>query len=161
MEGGPLHFHKTHGRNVKSSTDMRRAPLVRDYRKAVCFSHRPVAINEQVHIKISNIWTERFGVIRFGYTSFKHTKIRSARLPCNMSDGATNKPGYYAMELPARCVLKDKVLSFYVTPAGHVTYAVSGVEKGILFSGLDTSRPLWVVIDCYVNTTSVEIVGKL
>ena len=65
------------------------------------------------------------------------------------------------MELPAKCVIKDKVLSFYVTPAGSVTYAVCGVEEGTLFSGVDTRRPLWVVIDIYANTSSVEFVGGL
>ncbi|KAK2163146.1 hypothetical protein NP493_1480g00007 [Ridgeia piscesae] len=62
------------------------------------------------------------------------------------------------MELPAKCVIKDKVLSFYVTPTGSVTYAVCGVEEGTLFSGVDTSRPLWVVIDIYANTSCVEFV---
>ena len=158
---GPLFFHRTHGCNVKMSEDMRQATRVKGYHKAVCFSNRPVGVNEQVHIKISNVWTERFGVIRFGYTALNPSKISRAKLPSSMSDGFTKKPGYIAMELPAKCVIKDKVLSFYVTPTGSVTYAVCGVEEGTLFSGVDTSRPLWVVIDIYANTSCVEFVGGL
>jgi protein neuralized len=37
-----------------------------------------------------------------------------------------------------------------------VYYGVNGEEKGLFFSGVNTSSPLWAMLDIYGNTVSVE-----
>ena len=49
------------------------------------------------------------------------------------------------------CVSRDSV-----SRTGDVTYGVNGEDKGMFFSGVDTSRPLWAMLDIYGNTVAVE-----
>ena len=156
-----LLFHKTHGRNVKMSADKREATRVKDFHKAVCFSNRPVGVNEQIHIEISDATVSWKGAIRIGFTSFNPAEMNKRQIPTDMSPGLTTRPGYWAIELTQTFAKKGNVLSFYVTPAGGVTYAMSGIQETVNFSDFDPNLPVWAMIDIYGNTTSVKIVCEL
>lgn len=71
----------------------------------------------------------------------------------------TNKPGNWAKALTERYCMQNNVLHFYVQESGEVLYGVNGVQKGLFLTGLDTSRPLWIVVDIYGNTLAVEFLG--
>lgn len=43
-----------------------------------------------------------------------------------------------------------------VSRTGDVTYAVNGEDKGLFFSGVDTSKDLWAMLDIYGNTVAVD-----
>ena len=49
---------------------------------------------------------------------------------------------------------------YYVTAGGDVHFGLNNEEKGIFFSGVDVSRPLWCLVDIYGNATALEIVRK-
>ena len=72
----------------------------------------------------------------------------------------TSKPGFWAKAFSDVHVKKDTVLYYYVNSAGDVHFGINGEEKGIFFSGVDTRKPLWALIDVYGNTTALEFVGK-
>ena len=156
----PLFFHKTHGRKVKLSADKRQATRLKDYHKGVCFSNRRIVVNEKVLIEIGDTNVVWDGVIRIGFTYRNPANMNKDEIPNDMSSGLTTRPGYWAIELLDTFVKKGNVLSFYVTPAGDVTYAMSGVQETVNFSGFDPNRPFWAVIDVYGKTNSVKIVGE-
>ena len=52
------------------------------------------------------------------------------------------------------------VFFYYVTAGGDVHFGLNNEEKGIFFSGVDVSRPLWSLVDIYGNATALEIVRK-
>ena len=52
------------------------------------------------------------------------------------------------------------VFFYYVTAGGDVHFGLNNEEKGIFFSGVDVSRPLWCLVDIYGNATALEIVRK-
>ena len=160
MGSTPIHFHPTHGTNIALSADKSRAIRVDSFCKGICFSDRPVAINERVYVKFSDISTSWNGAFRFGFTSCDPASVNSAQLPDHACPDLTNKPGYWADVLPQIFAKKDAVLSFYVTRAGDVMYGVDGQDRGRLFSGVSTSSRLWAIIDVYGNTVSVEFVGE-
>ena len=161
MKGYPLLFHTTHSDHVQLSPDKRRANRVESFCKGICFSNRPVAVNERVYIKFSDVSTSWSGVVRFGFTSCNPATINSAELPRYACPDLTNKPGYWAKALPERFAEKDTVLFFYVTRGGDVMYGVNSEENGLFFSGVSTAGPIWALIDIYGNTISVEFVGEL
>ena len=39
-------------------------------------------------------------------------------------------------------------------------YGIHGEERGVFFSGVNTSTALWAIVDIYGNTTAMEFVGK-
>ena len=151
-----IYFHESN----ELSADKSRATRVDTFCKGICFSDRPVAINERVYIKFRDVSTSWNGAIRFGFTSSGPASLNSAQLPRYACPDLTNKPGNWATALSERFNKKHAVLSFYVTRGGDVMYGVDGQDHGRLFGGVSTSSRLWAIIDVYGNTVSVELVGE-
>ena len=160
MKGWPILFHRTHSNNVQISTDQRRAKRLETFCNGICFSNRPVAINERVYIRFAEVSTSWSGVLRFGFTSQDPATVNRDTLPRYACPDLTNKPGYWAKALPERFALCGNVLVFYVIRNGDVVYGINGEDKGIFFTGVTTNTPLWALIDIYGNTTSMEFVGE-
>lgn len=70
-----------------------------------------------------------------------------------------NQKGYWAKAVNERFVDKDVTLYFYVNKSGSVYYGIDGRTKDVFFQGVDTSTPLWAIIDVYGNSTAVELVN--
>jgi protein neuralized len=47
---------------------------------------------------------------------------------------------------------------YYVSSAGDVVLGVNGEDKGVFFSGVDTRRQLWGMVDVYGNSNIIELV---
>ncbi|XP_025095851.1 protein neuralized-like isoform X2 [Pomacea canaliculata] len=154
--GQPLQFHETHGDNIQLSHDKTRARRAESFCKGICFSARPIGINEKVYIRFVETNTSWSGVLRFGFTSIDPATIRGVDLPRYACPDLTNKPGNWAKALGERYTTSNIVLFFYVTRSGDVYYGVNGEEKGLFFSGVNTSSPLWAMLDIYGNTVGVE-----
>jgi len=50
------------------------------------------------------------------------------------------------------------VMYYYVTSSGDVVFGVNGEDKGVFFSGVDTRRQLWGLVDVYGNSNVIELV---
>jgi len=157
-----LLFHSTHGSHVRLSSDKRRATRKTDkYYKAICFSYRPVSINERVSLKIIAAASKWDGYLRIGFTRHDPSKMKSSALPRFVCPDLTEKPGYWAKEIPLRFAANDTLISFYLTASGGVMLNVNGEDSGCLLGDVDTNGPVWAMIDVYGNTVSVEFVGEL
>ncbi len=99
-------------------------------------------------------------MIRFGFTSNDPATINGAELPRYACPDLTNKPGFWAKALPERHSETGTILFFYVSRSGDVMYGIQGEERGVFFSGVNTSGPLWGIVDIYGNTTAMEFVGE-
>ena len=110
----------------------------------------------QVYIRFVETNTSWSGVLRFGFTSVDPATIRGADLPRYACPDLTNKPGNWAKALGERYTTNNILLFFYTTRSGDVYYGVNGEEKGLFFSGVNTSGPLWAMLDIYGNTVGVE-----
>ncbi|XP_041370418.1 protein neuralized-like [Gigantopelta aegis] len=153
---GPILFHSVHGDNITISNNRIRAERGDSFCKGVCFSCRPIAINETVYVKFVKTSTNWSGVLRFGFTSIDPGSLRGQDLPRYACPDLTNKPGNWAKALSERYANTQCNLHFYVTRTGDVIYGMNGEEKGIFFSGVITTSPLWALLDIYGNTVAVE-----
>ncbi|XP_014768780.1 protein neuralized isoform X2 [Octopus bimaculoides] len=152
----PLTFHKVHGQNVVLNYDRTRASRGDSFCKGICFSNRPVAINERVYIRFVETCASWSGVLRFGFTNIDPATFSNAELPRYACPDLTSMSGNWAKALGERYAECTNLLFFYITRNGDVRYGVNGVEKGVFFSGVSTAGPLWALLDIYGNTVSVE-----
>jgi len=72
----------------------------------------------------------------------------------------TNEQGYWAKAVPEAIAQRGIVLFFFINVGStEVRYGVNDVEIGVFFSGVQTSLPLWALLDLYGSTVAVEFVG--
>ena len=72
----------------------------------------------------------------------------------------TNEQGYWAKAVPEAIVQRGIVLFFFINVGStEVRYGVNDVEVGVFFNGVQTSSPLWALLDLYGSTVAVEFMG--
>ena len=145
-----------HGENVLLSAGNTIATREDGFCKAVVFTHRPVRVNEKIFIRFvqqSQSWS---GSVRFGFSSHNPRQLAGS-LPKYMCPDMTNKKGFWAKALPAKYSSQGSVMYFYVNSRGEVVLGVNGEDKGVFFSGVDTRRLLWAMIDVYGNSYQIEL----
>merc|ERR1712123_292633 len=50
------------------------------------------------------------------------------------------------------------LMYYYVNRSGDVVLGVNGKDKGVFFSGVDTRRMLWGMVDVYGNSNVIQLV---
>jgi len=156
----PLTFHYVHGKNVELSLDRRRAKRVRSFDYGICFSARPIAIGERVFLKCVDTDTLGYGgALWFGFTSTDPGSMRGEDLPCVVHADRNEKLGTGVETLAIQYADAGNELFFHLNLAGDVFYGVNGEDKGLFLSDVNTSGPLWALLDIYGNTTCVEFVN--
>jgi len=75
-------------------------------------------------------------------------------------DIVATEHGYWVKAVSEAIVKRGSVLVFHLCIGGEVYYGRNDEEYGILFAGVCTDLPLWVVIDLCGSVTSLEFVGK-
>lgn len=121
------------------------------------FTHRPVRVHEKIFIRFvekSESWS---GSIRFGFSSVDPRQL-AGHLPKYACPDLTNKHGFWAKALSEKFADKDSVMYYYVTSSGDVVFGVNGEDKGVFFSGVDTRRQLWGMVDVYGNSNVIQLV---
>lgn len=151
----PLSFHPVHGEHVRLSAEGRVARRVESFCKGLAFSARPVAIDEIVCLKFTEISTNWSGVLRFGLTNTDPASL-AMNLPRFACPDLTSKEGNWAKALAEKYCHQGTILHFYVSDDGELFYGVNGVQKGQFLSGINTRAPLWVLLDIYGNSTALE-----
>ncbi|CAG5057680.1 unnamed protein product [Parnassius apollo] len=103
-------------------------------------------------IEISDLW---LGVIRFGFTNHDPSTL-ARELLRTACPNLTDKAGSWAKELDEQYCEEDNILSYYVNSVGDVIFGINGEDKGLFFSGVDTTSSLWALIDLYGKCTAVQ-----
>jgi len=153
----PLEFHPVHGDNVLLTQGNTIAARVESFCKAVVFTHRPVRVNEKIFIRFvekSESWS---GSIRFGFSAVDPRQL-AGHLPKYACPDLTNRSGFWAKALSEKFADKDSVMYYYVSSSGDVVFGVNGEDKGVFFSGVDTRRQLWGMVDVYGNSNVIQLV---
>ena len=130
---------------------------VESFCKGIVFTHRPVRVNEKIFIRFVNKSDRWSGSIRFGFSAVDPRQL-TGNLPKYACPDLTNKNGFWAKALAEKYAERDSVIYYYVTSSGDVVYGVNGEDKGIFYSGVDTRRQLWGMIDVYGNSNVIEVV---
>jgi len=152
----PLKFSPRHGDNCQILRDGSQAKRGDSFCKGIVFSDRPVEVGERVCLRLTELSIRWSGVLRLGFTSHNPVDIQS--LPKYACPDLTGKPGYWAKALAERYAESNALIHYYFTANGDVHFGVNGTDKGLFFSGVDTRRPLWCMMDLYGNCTAIEMV---
>jgi len=152
----PLKFNDRHGENCQILGGGFKAKRVESFCNGIVFSDRPVEVGERVCFRLTDLQIRWSGVLRMGFTS--HDPHQIQELPKYACPDLTGKPGYWAKALPDRYAESNVLIHYYFSSSGDVTFGINGVDKGIFFSGVDSSIPLWCLVDLYGNCTGLEIV---
>lgn len=157
LSRAPISFHSVLGDNLRAShghTTIRRA---QSFCKGVAFSNRPVAVNEKVHIRLVEIASNWSGVTRFGFIAHDPENLRGC-LPKYVCPDLTSRHGCWAKALNERHAVQGSILSFYVNSVGDIIYSIDDNDMGVFLSGVDVRQNLYVVVDVYGNSTSLQFV---
>ncbi|XP_071486778.1 E3 ubiquitin-protein ligase NEURL1-like isoform X1 [Diadema antillarum] len=159
--GTPNHlFHTTHGKNIVLSPNHKLATRNGSFCNAIVFTHRPLRLQDPLHLQLIQSTQGWSGVIRFGFTCHCPDRLKPHMLPKYACPDLTVKPGYWVKALRETLAANGNVLSFFVNSRGEVFYSVNNEPFHMFFNGVDVSKPLWALIDVYGNTTGVRIVDE-
>ncbi|GMT06491.1 hypothetical protein PENTCL1PPCAC_28665 [Pristionchus entomophagus] len=153
-----LTFHSIHGTNVSLQKGGRLARRHESFCKGLAFSNRPIGLDENVCIKQCEVATNWSGVLRFGLTNIDPDTYRNTQVPKFACPDLSSKEGYWAKALPERYSVEGNILHFYVNAEGELYYGINGQQKGLFLMGINTTLPLWVIVDIYGNSTAVEFI---
>ncbi|KAK5973987.1 Zinc finger C3HC4 type [Trichostrongylus colubriformis] len=153
-----LGFHAVHGQNVVLQKGGRVARRKESFCKGLAFSNRPVSVNENVCIRLTEVSTSWSGVLRFGVTNVDPETYRTIQVPKFACPDLTSKEGFWAKALPERYSVEGNILHFSITHTGDLYYGVNGVHKGVFLVGINVSLPIWIIVDIYGNSVAVEFI---
>ncbi|XP_078582496.1 uncharacterized protein LOC144865553 [Branchiostoma floridae x Branchiostoma japonicum] len=153
-------FHPSvHGTQICIENNATVARSRDSFNNSLCFSEMPVKVGEKVYLKVidSRLFDES---LRFGFTSEDPRSMTREKLPPQSYPALAQQPGFWIKPLPASQAHQGCVVTFSLEESGDVTFAVDGEDKGLFFSGVDVSNPLWAVVDVHGSTVAVQFVGN-
>ncbi|CAH1274659.1 RIPK4 [Branchiostoma lanceolatum] len=100
------------------------------------------------------------GSMRIGFTFKDPKKIDSESLPAQAYPDLAQKPGFWIKPLHDKLAQRGNVITYMVDSSGDVFYSINGENKGLFFSGVDVSGPLWLVVDICGSTVAVKFVDE-
>ncbi|KAI5622047.1 E3 ubiquitin-protein ligase NEURL3 [Silurus asotus] len=157
---GPLTFHpEFKGQRVElSAGDCRATRNLLTFRHGVTFSSRPIQINEKVHLCVERCVKAWHGALRIGFTTVPpcSTPIFSLAIP-----DLTIRPGFWATPVPENLCFPGTKLTFWVTSGGYLRFQIGDLyERAEKMSQINTSKPIWAMIDLYGQTSTVCLLGS-
>uniref|UniRef100_A0A8C3ATM2 E3 ubiquitin-protein ligase NEURL1 n=1 Tax=Cyclopterus lumpus TaxID=8103 RepID=A0A8C3ATM2_CYCLU len=154
----PLLFHpSTKGSQIVMDMSQRTVKRQASFCNAITFSNRPIAVYEQVRLKITKKQCCWSGALRLGFTSKDPSRINPDTLPKYACPDLVSQSGFWAKALPEELSNEGSVISFWVDKKGRVFYRINDSSPMLFFSGVHVSGPLWALIDIYGLTRGVQL----
>lgn len=178
-----IRFHSKTAENVQVSSDGKTARRVRSYKKgsfplsrrvfhfsfsffsikktALVFSRTAIPVGTPIVCRIDDFSTQWSGSIRLGFTRRNPASLSAEELSKFLCPDLVDTCDFFGMPVREDLVTLGTVLFFMHSSSGHLLYGVNGavnITQGC--SGIDTSGPLWAVIDIYGQTMQIELLGK-
>ncbi|XP_067115960.1 E3 ubiquitin-protein ligase NEURL1 [Osmerus mordax] len=156
----PLLFHpNAKGAQIVMDLAQRMVKRQASFCNAITFSNRPIALYEQVRLKITKKQCCWSGALRLGFTSKDPSRINPDSLPKYACPDLVSQSGFWAKALPEEFANEGHVIAFWVDKKGRVFYRINESSPMLFFSGVRTSEPLWALIDVYGLTRGVQLLG--
>ncbi|GMR30441.1 hypothetical protein PMAYCL1PPCAC_00636, partial [Pristionchus mayeri] len=67
-----------------------------------------------------------------------------------------NKSGFWIRSISDRYARQGCLLTFCLSRSGVISYSVNRMSMGTFMEDINTTRPLWVVVDVYGKTKAIE-----
>ncbi|XP_068183288.1 E3 ubiquitin-protein ligase NEURL1-like [Antennarius striatus] len=157
----PLLFHpSTKGSQIVMDMSQRTVKRQSSFCNAITFSNRPIAVYEQVRLKITKKQCCWSGALRLGFTTKDPSRINPDTLPKYACPDLVSQSGFWAKALPEELSNEGNVISFWVDKKGRVFYRINNSNPILFFSGVHASEPLWALIDIYGLTRGVQLLDS-
>uniref|UniRef100_A0A3B5AFQ9 E3 ubiquitin-protein ligase NEURL1 n=1 Tax=Stegastes partitus TaxID=144197 RepID=A0A3B5AFQ9_9TELE len=157
----PLLFHpSTKGSQIIMDMSQRTVKRQASFCNAITFSNRPIAVYEQVRLKITKKQCCWSGALRLGFTSKDPSRINPDTLPKYACPDLVSQSGFWAKALPEELSNEGNVISFWVDKRGRVFYRINDSSPVLFFSGVHVAEPLWALIDVYGLTRGVQLLDS-
>ncbi|XP_029961865.1 E3 ubiquitin-protein ligase NEURL1-like [Salarias fasciatus] len=157
----PLLFHpSTKGSQIVMDMSQRTVKRQASFCNAITFSNRPIAVYEQVRLKITKKQCCWSGALRLGFTSKDPSRINPDTLPKYACPDLVSQSGFWAKALPEELSNEGNVISFWVDKKGRVFYRINSSSPMLFFSGVHVAEPLWALIDVYGLTRGVQLLDS-
>ncbi|XP_029376784.1 E3 ubiquitin-protein ligase NEURL1-like isoform X2 [Echeneis naucrates] len=157
----PLLFHpSTKGSQIIMDVSQRNVKRQASFCNAITFSNRPIAVYEQVRLKITKKQCCWSGALRLGFTCKDPSRINPDTLPKYACPDLVSQNGFWAKALPEELSSEGNVISFWVDKKGRVFYRINDSSSMLFFSGVQISEPLWALIDVYGLTRGVQLLDS-
>ncbi|GMS88320.1 hypothetical protein PENTCL1PPCAC_10495, partial [Pristionchus entomophagus] len=148
-------FHSVHSMCMTRSVDGSSVHMLNSSCNGVVFSDRMILSGEGVHF----IWEDLGGCkLRFGLTNADPELIRGSELlltQCTSNLGLLANPrSYFTKALLDQYSVQGNLVEFVITENGEMQYSINGEDKGIFLDCIDTSNPLWIIVELNGRTTA-------
>uniref|UniRef100_A0A8C8DP07 E3 ubiquitin-protein ligase NEURL1 n=1 Tax=Oryzias sinensis TaxID=183150 RepID=A0A8C8DP07_9TELE len=155
---GPLLFHpRTKGSQIVMDLSQRTVKRQSSFCNGITFSNRPIAVYEQVRLKITKKQYCWSGALRLGFTSKDPSRIQPENLPKYSCPDLVSQCGFWAKALPEELSEEGNIISFWVDKKGRVFYKLNDSHSTQFFSGVRICEPLWALIDVYGLTKEIQL----
>ena len=152
-------WHAVHGDNVAVSGDT--AARSAGFCRSVVFSDRPLAPGQKLWLRLASVSRDKGwrGGLRLGVTAQSPASWAEAGLPKYLCPDMTARGRTWARALPDKHCREGATVFLYLRPGtGELVWGLDGKEKGVLVAGVETSSPLWAVVDVYGVTSTIQLV---
>ncbi|XP_037830898.1 E3 ubiquitin-protein ligase NEURL1 isoform X4 [Kryptolebias marmoratus] len=157
----PLLFHpNAKGSQIIMDLVQKTVKRQASFCNAITFSNRPIALYEQVRLKITKKQCCWSGALRLGFTSKDPSRINPDNLPKYACPDLVSQSGFWAKALPEEFANEGNVIAFWVDKKGRVFYRINESSPMLFFSGVRTAEPLWALIDVYGLTRGVQLLDS-
>ncbi|KAM9847771.1 E3 ubiquitin-protein ligase NEURL1-like [Aulostomus maculatus] len=157
----PLLFHpSTKGSQIVMDMSQKTVKRQASFCNAITFSNRPIAVYEQVRLRITKKQCCWSGALRLGFTSKDPSRINPDTLPKYACPDLVSQSGFWAKALPEELSNEGNVISFWVDKKGRVFYRINDSSPMLFFSGVQVSEPLWALIDVYGLTRGIQLLDS-
>lgn len=152
-----LKFHTVRGSNLELSHDNRVATRHTSYNNGVAFTNRPIDIGEHVVFRIRETTSAWSGVLRLGATVHNpSTEFRNNPVPEFTCPNLTEQDGYWAKSIPSRLCRPNTVFHVICNENHEIIYGINFQDYSTFFKFPPDATRLWLMIDIYGETTSIE-----
>ncbi|KAF6714446.1 E3 ubiquitin-protein ligase NEURL1 [Oryzias melastigma] len=155
---GPLQFHpRTKGSQILMDLSQRTVKRQSSFCNGITFSNRPIAVYEQVRLKITKKQYCWSGALRLGFTSTDPSRLQPENLPKYSCPDLVSHSGFWAKALPEELSEEGNIISFWVDKNGRVFYKLNDSNSTLFFNGVRICEPLWALIDVYGLTKEIQL----
>ncbi len=151
-----------HGVNIILDSGNFIARREKSYSDGICFINRPYSIGEHIKIEVLEVEKQWKGTLSIGFTvenPYKYFVGKS--VPRFVCPNLTVKPGFWIVQLEDEEINASSTVEFWLDRDGKAYYKVDKNPQKILLEKVQTSKPLWVLLDVYAQTKAVQIIQSV
>ena len=151
-----MKFNEIHGLNIQLDESKQKAFRNNSFYDGIVFSDTPIRINSFIPIKISSPANQWLGSIFLGVTTRDPKYFIDNSLPKHII-GLCNEEDFWIKSIPSRW--SDSNIIIHLTYDGLMEITANDEPNLtlIFFADLPVNRPLWLIIDLYGSSNSVQL----